>query len=87
MARVHRIGQTKTVHVYRLVTHGTVEQRMVERAEKKLYLDRMVTQDGVAESVNDNDEENADRLLSTLRFGCNAVFESVPPLRYPREKS
>ena len=76
MARVHRIGQTKTVHVYRLVTDGTVEQRMVERAEKKLYLDRMVTQDGVAESVNDNDDENADRLLSTLRFGCNAVFGS-----------
>ena len=33
MARVHRIGQTKTVHVYRLITDGTVEQRIVERAE------------------------------------------------------
>ena len=40
MARVHRIGQTKTVHVYRLITRGTVEERMIQRAEKKLYLDR-----------------------------------------------
>ena len=29
MARVHRIGQTKTVHVYRLVSSGTMEERIV----------------------------------------------------------
>ena len=45
MARVHRIGQTKPVHVYRLVTAGTVEERIVQRAEKKLYLDAMVNRD------------------------------------------
>ena len=39
---MHRIGQTKVVHVYRLVTAGTVEERMVQRAEKKLYLDQVV---------------------------------------------
>ena len=42
MARVHRIGQTKKVHVYRLVTRDTVEERIIQRAEKKLYLDKMV---------------------------------------------
>jgi SWI/SNF-related matrix-associated actin-dependent regulator of chromatin subfamily A member 5 len=41
MARVHRIGQTKVVHVYRLVTAGTVEERIVQRAEKKLFLDQV----------------------------------------------
>jgi len=30
------------VHVYRLVTEGTVEERLIARAEKKLYLDMMV---------------------------------------------
>ena len=35
MARVRRIGQKKPVHVYRLVTAGTVEERMQQRAEKK----------------------------------------------------
>eukprot|EP00536_Pseudo-nitzschia_multiseries_P015086 jgi/Psemu1/216821/e_gw1.818.6.1 len=39
MARVHRIGQKHKVHVYRLVTAGTVEERMLERAEKKLLLE------------------------------------------------
>jgi SNF2 family DNA or RNA helicase len=43
MARVHRIGQKKRVAVYRLVTAGTVEQRMVQRAQKKLFLDRYVS--------------------------------------------
>eukprot|EP00959_Pyramimonas_sp_CCMP1952_P165391 3457422-Pyramimonas_sp.AAC.1 len=41
MARVHRLGQTKPVHIYRLVTKGTVEERMLQRAEKKLYLDQV----------------------------------------------
>lgn len=42
MARVHRIGQTKPVHVYRLVSEGTVEERIQRRAESKLFLDKMV---------------------------------------------
>lgn len=33
--RAHRIGQTKTVSVYRLVTKGTVEERIVKRAKQK----------------------------------------------------
>ena len=33
MARVHRIGQTKPVHIYRLVSAGTVEERIVQRWE------------------------------------------------------
>ncbi len=41
-ARVHRLGQTKPVHVYRLCTGGTIEERIQSRAEKKLYLDHMV---------------------------------------------
>lgn len=38
MARVHRIGQTKVVHVYRFVCDGTIETRVCDHAEKKLYL-------------------------------------------------
>lgn len=50
MARVHRIGQKKVVHVYRLVSAGTVEERIVQRAEKKLYLDQMVNRDGLKDN-------------------------------------
>jgi hypothetical protein len=42
MARVHRIGQTRIVHVYRLVTEGSVEECIVQRAQRKLFLDSMV---------------------------------------------
>ena len=36
MARVHRLGQKKTVHIYRLVSGGTAEDRVVQRAQKKV---------------------------------------------------
>ncbi len=42
MARCHRIGQTRPVHVLRLVTSRSVEERITARAEKKLYLDAVV---------------------------------------------
>ena len=41
-ARCHRIGQTKTVNVYRLVTRGTYEEQMYQRANFKLGLERAV---------------------------------------------
>ena len=37
MGRVHRIGQSKKVDVYRLVSTGTIEERMLQRAEKNSY--------------------------------------------------
>lgn len=48
MARVHRIGQTKPVHVYRLITSSSVEERMLQRADAKLYLDQMVNRGSTA---------------------------------------
>ena len=30
------------MHVYRLITQDSVEERLIRRAEKKLYLDMMV---------------------------------------------
>ena len=73
MARVHRIGQKKPVHVYRLVTAGTVEERMQQRAEKKLFLEQMVSrgstkQSEALEGVDKND------LYGMLRFGVDAIF-------------
>jgi SWI/SNF-related matrix-associated actin-dependent regulator of chromatin subfamily A member 5 len=46
MDRAHRIGQTKQVYVYRFVTEGSVEERMLERAAQKLRLDQLVIQQG-----------------------------------------
>ena len=36
MDRAHRIGQKKPVVVYRLATEGTVEEMMIERAQRKV---------------------------------------------------
>ncbi|XP_041116415.1 lymphoid-specific helicase [Polyodon spathula] len=40
--RCHRIGQTKPVVVYRLVTANTIDQKIVERAAAKRKLEKMV---------------------------------------------
>ncbi|OVA18695.1 SNF2-related [Macleaya cordata] len=42
MDRCHRIGQTRPVHVYRLVTAQSVEGRMLKRAFSKLKLEHVV---------------------------------------------
>lgn len=41
-ARCHRIGQTKSVKVYRLLTRNTYEREMFDRAGLKLGLDRAI---------------------------------------------
>jgi len=51
MDRAHRIGQTKQVYVYRFVTEGSVEERMLERAAQKLRLDQLVIQQGRAQQT------------------------------------
>ena len=43
-ARAHRIGQKKPVTVYKLCTQGTVEEQMMGRIQKKLYLSAKVTE-------------------------------------------
>lgn len=40
--RAHRIGQKKQVIVYRFVTEGTVEEKIVERAARKLKVDHLI---------------------------------------------
>eukprot|EP01038_Epipyxis_sp_PR26KG_P013175 gene13175-17653_t len=62
MARVHRIGQKRVVHVYRLVTAGTIEERIVQRALKKLFLDSIVVR-GSSENAIALDKKIADQQL------------------------
>ena len=51
MDRAHRIGQTKQVYVFRFITEGSVEERMLERAAQKLRLDQLVIQQGRAQAA------------------------------------
>ncbi|VDK75980.1 unnamed protein product [Litomosoides sigmodontis] len=47
-ARCHRIGQTKMVKVYRLITCNTYEREMFDKASLKLGLDKAVLQSTTA---------------------------------------
>ena len=42
MDRAHRLGQTRQVTVYRLICKGTIEERILQRAEEKSEIQRMV---------------------------------------------
>ena len=44
--RSHRIGQTRDVHIYRLVSESTVEVNIMRRARQKIRLDEVVIQEG-----------------------------------------
>ncbi|KAI9225209.1 MAG: P-loop containing nucleoside triphosphate hydrolase protein [Piptocephalis tieghemiana] len=46
MDRAHRLGQTKQVTVYRLITAGTIEERILQRAKQKDDMQRMVMTGG-----------------------------------------
>lgn len=46
MDRAHRIGQKKEVQVFRFCTENTIEEKVIERAYKKLALDALVIQQG-----------------------------------------
>ncbi|KAK2586082.1 hypothetical protein KPH14_008370 [Odynerus spinipes] len=42
MARCHRIGQTRPVVIYKLCTKGTVDEAILQRADAKRMLEKMV---------------------------------------------
>ena len=44
--RCHRIGQTRPVLVFRLVTENTIDQKIVERADAKRKLEKLVLHQG-----------------------------------------
>jgi len=73
MDRAHRIGQKKEVHVYRFLSDGTVEEKIIEKAYKKLALDALVIQQGrLAESKA---QVSKDELLGMVRYGAEKIFQ------------
>merc|ERR1719272_613423 len=67
MARVHRIGQKKKVHIYRFVTGDSVEERVVERARKKMYMDKMVNAKNAGNSCDESFE--LDKMVNAKNAG------------------
>uniref|UniRef100_A0A7N8Y0V2 Chromodomain helicase DNA binding protein 2 n=1 Tax=Mastacembelus armatus TaxID=205130 RepID=A0A7N8Y0V2_9TELE len=85
-ARAHRIGQKKQVNIYRLVTKGTVEEDIIERAKKKMVLDHLVIQrmDTTGRTVLDSNSGttnsnpfNKEELTAILKFGAEDLFKEA----------
>uniref|UniRef100_A0A8C0AYK4 DNA helicase n=1 Tax=Buteo japonicus TaxID=224669 RepID=A0A8C0AYK4_9AVES len=83
-ARAHRIGQKKQVNIYRLVTKGSVEEDILERAKKKMVLDHLVIQrmDTTGKTVlhtgstpSSSTPFNKEELSAILKFGAEELFK------------
>ena len=44
--RCHRIGQTREVHIYRLVSEKTIEENILSKSDQKRQLDHLAIQSG-----------------------------------------
>jgi ERCC4-related helicase len=73
--RAHRIGQTKPVKVFRLVTEHTIEEKVLDRAMKKLHLDALVIQQG---RLADKDKKTSKGEMSAaIRYGADDIFKQT----------
>lgn len=75
MDRAHRIGQKKQVYVFRFVTEGAIEEKVLERAAQKLRLDQLVIQQGRSQQPAKN-AASKDELLTMIQHGAEKVFKS-----------
>lgn len=75
MDRAHRIGQKKEVSVFRFCTDNSVEEKVIEKAYKKLALDALVIQQGRLQENQKN--LNKDELLSMVRYGAEKIFDGA----------
>ena len=78
MDRAHRIGQTRNVIVYRFATRNTVEQKLLESAEAKRRLEKLVIRKG---GVRNNagkgaeKEQEVEELQKLLRRSDGEKFD------------
>ncbi|KAK9495073.1 SNF2 family N-terminal domain-containing protein [Lipomyces doorenjongii] len=78
MDRAHRIGQTRPVIVYRLATANTVEQTMLEKADAKRQLEKLVIQRGKFRSLLGGSKAiTAEDDIANLLLGDNGLEKFV----------
>ncbi|KAJ1988587.1 putative DNA helicase ino80 [Coemansia spiralis] len=78
MDRAHRLGQTKQVVVYRLITRGTVEERILQRARQKDEIHRIVIAGGDARHAASAAEAGADAGTEGAGEGTASGSGAIP---------
>lgn len=63
MARCHRIGQTKDVKIYRLITRNTYEQHLFECSSRKYGLDEAILGNFLGSNMDIEHTKNIETLL------------------------
>lgn len=90
MSRAHRIGQTKSVNVYRFVTKGTMEENIIERAKRKMVLEYCIIKqmdtsglsllpDNALTTPSGKIRDlpfNKEEMSAILKFGAQNMFQS-----------
>ena len=95
MDRAHRIGQKKVVNVYRLISKGTIEEKIlgiqqfklktantVISADNSSMKNMMHGSDQILETFSSeySKEEDRDNLSSESKSGMKAIMDSLPEL-------
>jgi len=72
-----RIGQTKDVKIYRLITRNTYEERLFECSSRKYGLDEAILGNRVGEEVNLDHDKNIESLLKHGAYDIMKVLSSI----------
>ncbi|KAL3648941.1 putative ATP-dependent DNA helicase chr12 [Castilleja foliolosa] len=78
--RAHRIGQKKEVRVFVLISVGSVEEVILERAKQKMGIDAKVIQAGLFNTTS-TAEDRKELLNEIMRKGTSALGTDVPSER------
>ncbi|ETV98551.1 hypothetical protein, variant [Aphanomyces invadans] len=74
-SRCHRIGQKKSVKIYRLVTRNSYESEMFDRASRKLGLEHAVLGTGSFSESHDMERPSAEMLVELLKKGAYGLMD------------
>ena len=83
--RAHRIGQTRDVHIYRLVTEHSIEENILVKAKQKRHLDFLVMDEGkfhaapedstgTSQMPNEDEENDAATFDITSKGGLRNIL-------------
>ncbi|KAK6139067.1 hypothetical protein DH2020_027190 [Rehmannia glutinosa] len=78
--RAHRIGQKKEVRVFVLVSVGSIEEVILERAKQKMGIDAKVIQAGLFNTTS-TAQDRREMLEEIMRRGTSALGTDVPSER------